>query len=109
MANNTSSTIFTTSCCRYYPHQMNLQYFNPHEGEITITYQIMVMKGNYYLQWKESSTCKYYHIYVVIWVLNSCLACVVLYLSILFLRLCFLYLSISFSYKFVYGICSFSF
>ena len=46
MVNNTSSTIVITSCCRYHPHHMNLQYQNLHEGEINIIYQIMVVNMN---------------------------------------------------------------
>jgi len=46
MVKTTSSTIFTTSC-RYHPHHMNLQYHNLHEGEITITYQTLVVNHYY--------------------------------------------------------------
>jgi len=43
MVNRTSSTILTTSCCRYHPHNRNPQSHNPHGGKINIIYQIVIM------------------------------------------------------------------
>jgi len=47
MANRTSSTILTTSYCRYHPHHKNPQLHNPHGEKITIIYQIVIVNHYY--------------------------------------------------------------
>jgi len=44
MVNRTSSTILTTSCCRYHPHHRNPQFHNPHGEKINIIYQIVSLR-----------------------------------------------------------------